>query len=161
LCCYCCCVNNCYPACHHMASEYAFVSWIGTIIVYIVFVAWAVLPSDVLHMIGVTYYPSKYYAVALPSLLISAGILLGVAYVGLNMWNTFDPEDIRTIEDSITRYTAHSFHASSKNVNANDHMGTPDITDVDISQVSLLLHSSNSSSNRKSRRHRHLTKMPS
>jgi phosphatidylinositol glycan class P protein len=127
------------------AAEYAFVSWIGTIIVYLVFICWVLVPCEVLHAVGITYYPDKYYAVALPSLLIVSGLLLGVAYVGLNMWNTFDPDDIRTVEDSVTRYSSQGFHFT-KNLN---EMGTPDIADIDICSVSLMLHSNTKKTKRR------------
>ena len=37
---------------------------IGTHLCYAVFLLWAYLPEHVLHDLGVTYYPSKYWAVA-------------------------------------------------------------------------------------------------
>ena len=45
---------------------YGFVAWIGTHICYAMFILWAYLPERALQELGVTYYPNKYWAVALP-----------------------------------------------------------------------------------------------
>ena len=60
---------------------YGFVAWIGTHLCYAVFILWAYLPEHVLHDLGVTYYPSKYWAVAVP-----CHLLVSVAAVYLLYW---------------------------------------------------------------------------
>ena len=60
---------------------YGFVAWIGTHLCYAVFLLWAYLPERVLHDLGVTYYPSKYWAVAVP-----CHLLVSIAAVYLMYW---------------------------------------------------------------------------
>lgn len=85
-------------------SILSFVSWTASIFVYLCFVAWAVLPAKTLHYFGVTYYPSRYYAVALPAYVLVVYMLSGMAYIGLNMLNTLDPEDQATMIDVRNMY---------------------------------------------------------
>ena len=80
-------------------SILSFVGWAASIFVYLCFVAWALLPAKTLHYIGVTYYPSRYYAIALPAYVLVIYVLSGVAYIGVNMLNTHDPEDMATVKD--------------------------------------------------------------
>ena len=44
------------------------------------FLAWALTPEAVLHSFGVTYYPAKWWALALPSWLCLAVVYAYVAY---------------------------------------------------------------------------------
>ena len=115
------------------SDVYAFVAWIATICVYIVFLVWAFASEDLLHNLGITYYPSKYYASALPSYLIVIYILSGIMYIGINMFNTFDPEDLRTVSDDQSRY------APSEFIRCGIKDSIPDIGDMDPSEVTMHL----------------------
>lgn len=117
-------------------DRYAFISWIASISVYIVFVVWAFAPSKALHSIGVTYYPNRYWAVALPSYVIVASILVGVAYIGVNMMNTFDPEDLRTVTDDHSRHSAETNGFADFDSSKD---GIPDLCDMDPVAVTNLL----------------------
>ena len=59
---------------------YGFVAWIGTHIAFVLFVLWAYLPERVLHRLGVLYYPSQYWALALPCHLMVSVAALYAAY---------------------------------------------------------------------------------
>jgi hypothetical protein len=62
----------------------AFVAWIASIVVFIVFLLWAFSPKYLLHGIGITYYPSRYYAIALPAYIIITVFLIVIGkYVGM------------------------------------------------------------------------------
>lgn len=82
------------------SSTYSFIAWVATYFLYIIFVVWSLLPSHFLHSFGVTYYPSKYYAIAIPSYLLVFIILIGIAYIGLNMMTTEPPESFLTFRDA-------------------------------------------------------------
>ena len=47
-------------------AVYAFVSWIASICVYVIFLVWTLTPEEYLHSLGITYYPNKHYAINLP-----------------------------------------------------------------------------------------------
>lgn len=120
-----------------MTSVRAFVGWISTIIAYLVFLIWVFTPEALLHSYGITYYPSRYYAIALPSYAMVSFVTVIVVYISINMTATLDPDDINTVEDSQTIRCSNEFvRFSIKN-----EFCVPDIGDMDPSSVSnLLLH---------------------
>lgn len=80
-------------------SVLSLIAWISSYAVYLCFVVWAFFPKDFLRNLGITYYPSRYYAIALPAYLLTSYALLCVAYIGWNMMHTNDPEDFATMRD--------------------------------------------------------------
>ncbi|PSC68340.1 phosphatidylinositol N-acetylglucosaminyltransferase subunit P isoform X1 [Micractinium conductrix] len=46
---------------------YGFVGWITSAVAYVLFLLWAYTPDYVLSAHGITYYPSKHWALALPA----------------------------------------------------------------------------------------------
>ena len=81
---------------------YGFVAWIGTHLCYAVFLLWAYLPEHVLHDLGVTYYPSKYWAVAVP-----CHVLVSVAavYVGYWFYNMMRLQPLESFHNIVDEYS--------------------------------------------------------
>lgn len=120
-----------------MTSVYAFVGWISTIVIFAVLLCWVFVPGDILHNFGITYYPNRYYAVAIPAYILTTSILIGMSYVGLNMFKTFEPEDLRTVEDRHSRIiTTYGLNRVSS---LKDSAEVPEIGDIDPADVSILL----------------------
>ena len=117
------------------AAVYAFVAWVSVIVAYIVFLIWTFTPEEVLHHYGITYYPDRYYALALPSYFMVTCIFVCFLYMGLNMMNTFDPDDRRTVEDSQSIKGPNDFVKLSKQ----NGYCVPDISDMDICAVTELM----------------------
>lgn len=46
---------------------YGFLGWVTSSVAYVMFVLWAFTPDRVLENHAITYYPSKYWAIALPT----------------------------------------------------------------------------------------------
>jgi phosphatidylinositol glycan class P protein len=113
---------------------YAFVAWISSILVFIIFILWAFSPSELLRKVGITYYPSRYYAVALPSYLIVLYALVGMFYIGINLLSTLDPEHINTLRDEQARPAPSGF------LKLGARNGIPEIGDLDPSDVCKLLY---------------------
>eukprot|EP00919_Chromeraceae_sp_WS-2016_P012863 GHVR01030122.1.p1 GENE.GHVR01030122.1~~GHVR01030122.1.p1 ORF type:complete len:121 (-),score=9.28 GHVR01030122.1:260-622(-) len=67
---------------------YGFVFWILSFILYGLYLIWAFVPDDVLHGIGISYYPSKYWALAIPTYFCFLLLMTVVVYNGLNFLNT-------------------------------------------------------------------------
>lgn len=88
----------------NQTSIYAFAGWISSVFAYVAFLMWAFIPETYLNDLGITYYPSKYYAIALPAYVLVAYGFVNIMYVGLNMINTFDPSDPKTVRDPHVRY---------------------------------------------------------
>ncbi|KAG5488901.1 hypothetical protein JIQ42_00519 [Leishmania sp. Namibia] len=54
-------------------AQVAINGFIGSILIVfssLIYVLWAVLPDDVLHQMHLTYYPDRYWAVAVPAILV-------------------------------------------------------------------------------------------
>jgi len=62
---------------------------------------WAFTPDHLLRKIGISWYPEKYWALALPSFLILTGIAIQVIYQGLNMMYTKPCTSIYSMKGSI------------------------------------------------------------
>lgn len=123
-------------------STYSFVAWISSIIGYVGFIAWAFLPQSFLHSWGITYYPSRYYAVAIPAYIIVLYVLSGWVYIAFNLLHTLDPEDIGTIRDRKQRgaiATASNSHAPVGIVKVGSLDGIPPMQDIDPVQISTIL----------------------
>ena len=130
--------------------DYSFVGLISTIVAYIIFLTWSFAPESLLHTYGITYYPSRYYAIALPAYIIVITILIGMFYMGINMFYTFDPSDKRNAMDNSTiEFPVHASRTANINNNSKNNGGSskrnaalqpvPEIGDMDLSIVSALL----------------------
>lgn len=123
-------------------STLSFVAWTASIFVYLCFAAWAILPGKTLHALGVTYYPSRYYAIALPAYVLVVYVLSGIVYIGLNLLSTKEPEDIATIRDdhtSVATLSAPLTFIKCGGTATKDN-GIPDIGDIDPVLVSTVLY---------------------
>ncbi|KAF1886629.1 hypothetical protein Lal_00045862 [Lupinus albus] len=73
------------------SEVYGFVGSITTVAASVIFLVWAYVPESWLQSVGITYYPSRYWALALPTYLLVT-IALGVGfYIGLNFIATPPP----------------------------------------------------------------------
>ena len=88
---------------------YAFVAWIASMVVFVVFLIWAFSPRSFFHEMGITYYPSRYYALALPAYMIMLVLVVVMSYIGINMMMTLEADDMRTIRDSQSRSSPNVF----------------------------------------------------
>lgn len=73
------------PATAKTVEVYGFVGWITTFLAWICYLLWAYLPESVLHQVGVSYYPNKYWAVAAPALLVTMLLLEACTYGGIGL----------------------------------------------------------------------------
>uniref|UniRef100_A0A453JBU1 PIG-P domain-containing protein n=1 Tax=Aegilops tauschii subsp. strangulata TaxID=200361 RepID=A0A453JBU1_AEGTS len=86
------------PAAGPKPSEvYGFVGSITVVIATAVYLAWAYTPEPALRSLGITYYPTKYWALAVPSLAMVALALSLLAYLGSNFVATPAPTSFSTI----------------------------------------------------------------
>ncbi|CAG9319223.1 GPI19 [Blepharisma stoltei] len=110
---------------------YGFIGWIATFIAFILFLIWSFLPDSTLKSIGINYYPSKYWALAVPSYIIMLVIFVQIIYQGVNMICAEPHDSFNTLEDSCTR----------RIVNENkEFQGIPDISDIPVSVVNRVLY---------------------
>nr|DAD48617.1 TPA_asm: hypothetical protein HUJ06_018554 [Nelumbo nucifera] len=70
------------------SEVYGFVVSISTVIITVIFFIWAYLPEPWLHYVGITYYPSRYWALAVPAYALVTVLLAMAFYFGLNFMAT-------------------------------------------------------------------------
>ena len=112
---------------------YAFVAYMSSIVAFVIYVFWAFFPKNFLYEIGITYYPSRYYGIAIPAYMMVVLILMIVLYIGVNLYSTHHPENMATIKDEHTRTAPPVF------LKCSTLGGIPDIGDIDQIDMSHLL----------------------
>lgn len=117
------------------AEVYGFVGSISTVVATVLFFAWAYLPESWLYSMGVTYYPSRYWAVAFPAYTMMSIIFICVVYTSLNYIATIPPNSWNSLCDEFTRAPV-NFCA---NGSLQNERPIDPISDVPITEVNLLL----------------------
>ena len=112
-------------------EHYGFVLYLSSFAIFILYLFWSLTPDNVLRSLGITYYPSRYWAIVLPiwvSGLIPFAILV---HTSLNMINTpsFDDFDLLTDDYSNTELTEKDI----KKILEDDAI--PDLQDVPLNIV--------------------------
>ncbi|ROT43598.1 PIG-P-domain-containing protein [Sodiomyces alkalinus F11] len=80
---------------------YGFVLYLFSSLTFLVYLLWSYLPSPFLHVLGIYYYPNRWWALAIPSFIT---MLLVYIYVALAAYNTevltLPLESIETVVDA-------------------------------------------------------------
>ncbi|KAL5560596.1 hypothetical protein UlMin_036807 [Ulmus minor] len=85
------------------SEVYGFVGSITTVVATVIFLVWAYVPDSWLHSIGIFYYPSRYWALAVPTYAMVTVVLAMGFYVGINFMSTPAPTSLNTIFDEFSR----------------------------------------------------------
>lgn len=83
---------------------YGFVGWITSAVAFIVYLVWAILPEKVLHAFGVTYYPSKLWALTIPVWIILLVVYVYWMYESINMMTVQPMSSLYTIHDEKSKW---------------------------------------------------------
>eukprot|EP01025_Chloroclados_australasicus_P069083 TRINITY_DN9685_c0_g1_i3.p1 TRINITY_DN9685_c0_g1~~TRINITY_DN9685_c0_g1_i3.p1 ORF type:complete len:160 (+),score=19.38 TRINITY_DN9685_c0_g1_i3:89-568(+) len=116
---------------------YGFVGWLGSYIAYAIFLLWAFIPDPMLQAMGITYYPSKDWALIIPCwccVFVFYGCLMYEAY---NMMKVKDADHMENMQDDYSKSARKAgmstyFHACEK--------GIPPLVDMPVQLVSSLLY---------------------
>ncbi|CAL1547171.1 unnamed protein product [Lymnaea stagnalis] len=124
---------------------YGFVLYLASFIGSGLYIVWAYVPDAWLHSIGLTYWPQKYWAVALPVYFCAAVILSYIAYTGLILIKTHALTDVSSITDVHAIFEdiqlRHSdVHAVCEDIHLRHSDAIPPLRDLDISTVNILLY---------------------
>lgn len=72
------------PAPDPARGIYGFALFLGALFLLLLYLTWAIVPENVLHSVGLTYWPDKYWALALPVYFSSAIVLFVIFICGWN-----------------------------------------------------------------------------
>lgn len=84
---------------------YGFVAWVTSGVLYFLYLLWAFLPNAWLEAVGITYYPDKYWALAVPTWASMVLAYLLIGYECLAKMKSKPPTSRSTLEDSTPQWT--------------------------------------------------------
>ncbi|XP_034942422.1 phosphatidylinositol N-acetylglucosaminyltransferase subunit P [Chelonus insularis] len=89
------------PAPYRPRSVYGYALYIGSNMLFLLYIIWAFVPEEFLsEKLGLSYWPLKYWAVAIPIwVLTGIAVFAFIIYPATNMLLTPDIDDMRTIKD--------------------------------------------------------------
>ncbi|KAL2463758.1 Phosphatidylinositol N-acetylglucosaminyltransferase [Forsythia ovata] len=85
------------------SEVYGFVGSITAVVATVIFIIWAYVPDCWLHSIGIYYYPSRYWALVVPTYVMVTIVLAIGLYIGLNFMATPPPTSLSTMFDEFSR----------------------------------------------------------
>ncbi|XVF71295.1 hypothetical protein PTKIN_Ptkin12aG0025500 [Pterospermum kingtungense] len=116
------------------SEVYGFVGSITTVVATVIFLVWAYIPEPWLHSVGIFYYPSRYWALAVPTYTMVIIVLAIGFYIGLNFISTPPPTSLTTIFDEFSREPS-SFLSHIKG----DEQPIEPISDIGINKINAIM----------------------
>ncbi|CAN8317281.1 unnamed protein product [Cochlearia groenlandica] len=120
------------------AEVYGFVGSISTVVATVIFLVWAYVPDKLLESIGIHYYPSRYWVLAMPTYLMVTLLLALVFYIGLNFIATPPPTSLNTLFDEYSREPGEF----DQQMEEGDERPIDPISDIDITRINDLMFNS-------------------
>ncbi|KAI7830917.1 phosphatidylinositol N-acetylglucosaminyltransferase subunit P-like protein [Kickxella alabastrina] len=117
---------------------YGFVVYLVSLAAFFVYLMWAYLPDNVLEAIGITYYPDRYWALALPAWWMTAVAFVYLFNMAANMYNTPLLNSIDNITDSYSNMPKDMSKAGE--FYSSEIGGIPPVSDLPISLVNKCLY---------------------
>ena len=129
------------PAPNSGRCVYGFALLVLSSTCFLLYVIWAVVPSDWLLASGLGYFSSKYYALAFPTVCCVSIALFGAfIYPAIILILTERPDCINVLIDSHSRHQQQLMRTSA------NRKGIPPIWDMNVEDVSRKLYYSSTSS---------------
>ncbi|KAL3537147.1 hypothetical protein ACH5RR_000513 [Cinchona calisaya] len=118
------------------SEVYGFVGSISTVVAAVIFLVWACVPENWLHSVGIFYYPSRYWALAVPAYLMVTVVLAIGFYIGLNFMATPPPTSFSTMFDEFGREPLNSIPSRD-----DDEQPIEPISDLGIDKINRVMFS--------------------
>ncbi|KAI7857385.1 PIG-P, partial [Circinella umbellata] len=67
---------------------YGFVMYLASFVALAIYLIWAYVPDEILHSLGITYYPKRYWALAIPVWLMTFVWFIFFSFMSINLMNT-------------------------------------------------------------------------
>ncbi|KAJ1733352.1 hypothetical protein LPJ61_001601 [Coemansia biformis] len=117
---------------------YGFVVYLVSLATFAVYLLWAYLPDQALEAAGITYYPDRYWAVALPAWWLVTVAFICLFNVAMNMYSTPLLSSMDNITDPFS-----NLHCGVADADAfcyEEVGGIPPVGDIPISLVNRCLY---------------------
>lgn len=119
------------------SEVYGFVGSISTVVATVIFFVWAYVPEKWLDSIGIFYYPSRYWALAVPAYVMMTIVLAITFYIGLNFMATPPPTSFTTMFDEFSREPLLSRAFTGDD--GDDECPIDPISDISIDQINEIM----------------------
>mmetsp|Transcript_1403 Transcript_1403/g.1908 ORF Transcript_1403/g.1908 Transcript_1403/m.1908 type:complete len:163 (+) Transcript_1403:149-637(+) len=126
---------------------YGFVALTATLCSYVIYLIWAYVPEPTLHQLGITYYPSKYWAIAAPIYVCVAAFFVGFFYIAFNLIQTAPLDSFDTVLDKHSRIDEKNPEGC---IGKDPKEGMPEFGDLNIAVVNHMLYQGKRSRHRAS-----------
>ncbi|CAE7919019.1 PIGP [Symbiodinium necroappetens] len=104
----------------------SFASYLASHLAFVVWLLWVFTPDERLQSWGITYYPDRWWGVALPVYVIPLAIFVFLTYNALNMLSACPLDSVNMYRDASTPLTDELFATAGD---------IPDLQDVSLSTV--------------------------
>lgn len=111
-------------------ANYGFALYLASKTAFVVYLAWAFIPSDWLAIIGLTYLPQKYWAIVIPVWVCCVIMVITILYPAINMLLVPPMNDPRILTDSYARPSINEVRPG----------GIPTVSDLKLSEVCKTLY---------------------
>ncbi|KAJ2844522.1 hypothetical protein GGI22_006850 [Coemansia erecta] len=116
---------------------YGFVVYMVSMAAFVVYLAWAYLPDSALEAIGISYYPDRYWALALPAWWLTAVGFILLFNIATNMYNTPPLDSLDNITD---QYSNIRDITNANGFICDEIGGIPPISDLPITLANKCLY---------------------
>ncbi|CAD6586475.1 MAG: hypothetical protein CYPHOPRED_003552 [Cyphobasidiales sp. Tagirdzhanova-0007] len=82
------------------SEKYGFVVYAGSLVAWYIYLVWALTPDQYLRWLGLEWYPSREWAILIPSWIMVAVVFVYIAYFALNLFNTPALDSLTCISDT-------------------------------------------------------------
>ncbi|KAK6635989.1 hypothetical protein RUM43_009641 [Polyplax serrata] len=132
------------PAPTPSRGVYGFALYLICLCGLVVYTVWAAVPDCVLHSLGISYYPQKYWAIALPVYCMMAlAVFAFFIYPSMNLLLTPALDDMKVVTDSHAMFRECDKNATLLHCGGGEESnvhGIPPASDIQISHVCKTLY---------------------